>query len=333
MKQKIITLFLILIGLTCQSQDLIKPQKINFKNNFKHKHSKTEFPKNFLDGFELVEVYAFDKKKKNIGVTYEKKTEPKGRFTVYIYPAEDGTEYRLRKEYLSSRLSINGLIENDIIQYPVKYKGKKYDCNGYKSEFKSQNKENSSLIVYECGTWFFKLQLTTEEKDSIQIEKIENSILEKFDPSRLTEQKPLNKIADIRFGKKVFRDSILIGSAMGSAYSKLEWVMDNLTERERASGFPGHYLELQISALNEFVAFDKEYNYKKSEFTQKYLNQLNSLIEAGYLDEFIMEEFSMVMIVPDNHEFDFDGFKKWKETNKITINLNEYFYVISFGQK
>jgi hypothetical protein len=120
---------------------------------------------------------------------------------------------------------------------------------------------------------------------------------------------------------------------MGSAYKKLEWVIDNVPERERASGFPGHYLEMQLASFNEFVAFDKKYDYKKTEYTQNYLNQVNSLIDSGYLDEFIMKEFSMVMIVPENHEFDFDGYEKWKTKNEITINLNELFYVISFGQK
>jgi hypothetical protein len=218
-------------------------------------------------------------------------------------------------------------------QYPVKFSGKNYDCNGFKAEFKSNNQENSSLSVYECGTWFFKLRLTTKEKDSTQISNLENKILETFDPSHLTEQNKLNPKADIYFAKVAFQDSILLGSAMGSAYKKLEWVMNNVPERERASGFPGHYLEMQLASFNEFIAFDKKYDYKKTDYTQNYLNQVNSLIDSGYLDEFIMKEFSMVMIVPENHEFDFDGYEKWKAKNEIELKLNELFYVISFGQK
>jgi hypothetical protein len=335
MKQIIITTFIILIGLTCQAQDLMNPKKIKFKDGFVHTFSETKFPQALENDFELTEVYAFDKKKQNIGVTYEKKTEPTGKLNIYIYPAGDGTEDRLRTEYLTSMQSVANLTDSGLgaTQYPVKFSGEKYDCNGFKADFKSKNQENSNLSVYECGTWFLKLRLTTNEKDSVQISSLENKALETIDPSSLTEQNKLNPKADIYFAKIAFQDSILLGSAMGSAYKKLEWVMDNVPERERASGFPGHYLEMQLASFNEFVAFDKKYNYKKSEFTQNYLNQINSLIDSGYLDEFIMKEFSMVMIVPENHEFDFDGFEKWKESNEIKIKLNELFYVIAFGQK
>ena len=44
--------------------------------------------------------------------------------------------------------------------------------------------------------------------------------------------------------------------------------MGNVPVKERASGFPGHYLEMQIASFKEFVAFEEKYNYKKSEYTQ-----------------------------------------------------------------
>ena len=184
--------------------------------------------------------------------------------------------------------SVANLTDNGLgaTQYSVKFRGKNYDCNGFKADFKSNKQENSNLSVYECGTWFFKLRFTTGEKDSTQISNLENKILETLNPSHLTKQKPLNPKADIYFAKVAFQDSILLGSAMGNAYKKLEWVMDNVPERERASGFPGHYLELQLASFNEFVAFDKKYHYKKTDYTENYLNQVNSLIDSGYLDEF-----------------------------------------------
>lgn len=335
MKQQIITVLIILIGLNCRAQELTNPKQLKFKNGFDHKFSETEFPQTLENGFELTEVHAFDKKKQNIGVTYEKKNEPTGKLNIYIYPAGDGTEDRLRTEYMTSMQSVANLTDNGLgaTQYPVKFEGKNYDCNGFKADFKSDNQETSNLSVYECGTWFFKIRLTTKEKDSIQISNLENKIIETFDPSHLTEQNKLNPKADIYFAKVAFQDSILLGSAMGSAYKKLEWVMDNVPERERASGFPGHYLEMQLASFNEFIAFDKKYDYKKTDYTQNYLNQVNSLIDSGFLDEFIMKEFSMVLIIPEKHEFDFDGYEQWREKNEIEINLNELFYVISFGQK
>lgn len=335
-KRFIVLLFATLIGITANSQDLIKPKLIKSKGNYTHKYSKTNFPK-LIDGkYEQKEIYAFDRKKKNIGVTYEnREKDQKTNFTIYIYPAGNGSEGRLRNEYLASMQSVANLTNNGLgaTQFPVKFKGLNFNCNGFKATFETNNKEYSQLSLYECGIWFFKLRLTTEIKDSVQISDIETKILSRINPSRLTGLKTLNPKADVYFAKAVFQDSILLGSAMGSAYKKIEWALENVSEKERASGFPDLYLEMHIEALKEFTAFEKKYNFNKSEFTKNYLEELNSIIEAGFLDEFVFEQFSMIMISPKNHEFDFDDFEKWKEINNPTIDLNKLFYVVSYGEK
>jgi hypothetical protein len=334
MTQKIVAFVIFFISLSCHAQQLTKPKQIRFKEGYQHKSSNTLFPKILGDGYELTKVRAFDKKENNVGATYDKASEPQGALTVYIYPAGDGTEDRLRSEYLNSMQEVANLTPAGLAakQYPIKFSGNNFDCNGFKAAFKPASGGISSLAVYECGTWFFKYRLTSEEKDSLAYAKLEDMVLRAFDPSLLTEQKPLNEKSDVFFAKGAFQDSILLGSAMGSAFKKIEWVMENIPARERASGFPGHYLEMQLAALKEFVAFDKKYGYKKTEYTQQYLRQINSLIETGFLDEFVMDEFSMVMIVPENHVFDFEEYKKWRRENEIIVDLNKLFYVIAFGQ-
>lgn len=143
----------------------------------------------------------------------------------------------------------------------------------------------------------------------------------------------LNPKADINFAKAAFVDSLMLGSAMGSAFKKLEWVMDNVDSLERASGFPGLYLEMHIASLKEFTEFEKKHpDFSKAKRTEQYLTELNSIIDNGFLEEFIMEQYDMIMIVPDNLEFDFEGFDKWKKENPINIDLNERFYVIWFSE-
>ena len=336
MNKKTILLLQVLLICSClQAQNLKKPKKIKVKGDFEHKNSQTKFPVTFENTYERKNIFTFDKKKKNIGVTYKSIANPKTTFSIYVYPAEDGTEDRLRSEYLASISSVANLINNElgITQFPVKYIGDKYDCNGFKATFKTDKNENSFLTLYECGVWFLKLRITTEIKDSIEIANLEKKLLKKFNPSRLTDLKQLNPKADVYFAKAAFRDSILLGSVMGSAYKKIEWAMNNVSERERASGFPGQYLQIHVESLKEFTAFDKKYDYKKTEFTEKYLNELNSLIDSNFLDEFIMEQFNMILIVPEKHKFDFNKFEKWKEENELTINLNALFYVIAYGQE
>jgi len=334
-KLTLLILLLLSYNLVAFGQPRTNPKKIRVNGNYLHAPTKTTFPERLYD-FQLKSIYSFDKKDLNIGVTYDAESgNQTTTISIYIYPANDGSEGRLRNEYVNSLQSIANHTRNGLnaTQYPVRFTGEKYICNGYKAEIKLQDKELSQLILYECGTWFFKLRITSNQLDTSAISMLEEQIIKTFDPSRFTALKPLNLKADMYFSKAAFRDSTMLGSTMGSGLKKLEWAMDNIDENERASGFPDLYLYMHIASLMEVVKFDKERNISKSELTQLYLDELNSIINSGFIAEFIMEQFGMIMIVPEDVIFDFDGFEEWKQTNKITIDLNEKFYVIAYGQK
>lgn len=327
-----IVLFILISTFYANGQERSTPKKIKIKGDYLHELTNTFFPKQF-EYLKLKDIYSFNKENSNIGVTYENIQNYKTTtLTIYLYPAGDGVEGRLRNEYLKSMQSVAN-VNNGIhaTQFAVKHEGEEYICNGFKAIFKGSN-EYSSLTLFECGTWFLKIRLTSNSLDSSQILSIERKVLDKYDPSKLTSLHPLNPKADVYFSKAAFRDSTLLGSVMGSAYRKIGWVMDNVSEKERASGFPDLYLNMHIESFIEFVKFEKR-NFSKSDFTREYLAELNSIINAGYLEEYIMEQNSMVMIVPDNIIFDFEGYYKWRETKTLKINLDEKMCIVSFGQK
>ena len=311
-----------------------QPKRIKAKGNFIHNATKCTFPL-MIYGYNRIGVYAFDRKRLNIGVTYKSvKSVGKTTFTLYVYPAGDGTEDRLRDEYLKSILSIAN-VSNDGIhakQHYISFTNSGYKINGFKAEIKDF-KANSSLSVFECARWFFKIRITSNNLDSNELIKLEQKILDFFVPTRLVHTAPLKPKADISFAKTAFVDSLMLGSAMGSALKKLEWAIENVDSLERASGFPGLYLEMHIAALKEFVEFEKKHpDFYKTKRTADYLSEMNSIINSGFLEELIMEQFNMIMIIPDNLKLDFDGFDRWKKLNPININLNERFYVIYFSQ-
>lgn len=45
-----------------------------------------------------------------------------------------------------------------------------------------------------------------------------------------------------------------------------------------------------------------------------------------------MKRHSMVMIVPGAMKFDFGGFAKWQEENKIPMDMHKVYYVIVYRQ-
>jgi hypothetical protein len=329
---RFITGFLFLVFII-SGQKAYTQKIIRAKGEYIHSQTMTVFPES-IDSYQRKNIYSFDKKKLNIGAVYENQ-QNKTTISIYVYPAGDGYERRLRKEYINSLQSIANFSHKGIhaTQFAVRHEGEKYICNGFKAILKNDETKYNALTIYECGQWFLKVRITTNELDSTKIDTLEQRIYNQFDPTKLTALNPLDSLADVYFFKTAFRDSVLLVSAMGSAYKKIEWALANIKENERASGFPDLYLDLQVESLKEFLQSQYRVNDKKSEFTTQYLKELQLISDAGFLQEFVMDQFGMIMIVPENRPAKFEAYDAWKLHNKITIDLNKEFYVVSYGQK
>ena len=327
----IILTVLVFWGLNVTGQELSNPKKINTKGEYIQKQTGFIFPENF-DSYQRKDIYSFDKKKTNIGVFYGNQ-QNQTTISIYVYPAGDGYEGRLRDEYEKSMQSIANFSSNGISAKTslVRHHGEKYICNGIEAKI-TQNDYNL-LTLYECGEWFLKVRITTNELDSVQISSLEQKIYTQFDPTKLTALNPLNSKADVYFSKIAFQDSVLLGSAMGSAFKKIDWALENVKENERLSGFPDLYLNLQIESLKSFMEFQHRFNYQKTEFTKQYLSELQLISDAGFLAEFVMDKFNMLLILPEDFQARYNEYQKWRQNNDITIDLNQKFYVVSYGQK
>ncbi|REG98149.1 hypothetical protein [Flavobacterium aquicola] len=335
MKRIISISILILFVFQVQGQERKSPKRIKVSGNYIHSETETSFPEQF-ENYNRTDIYSFDKKDKNIGVTYELETnDKKTTISIYLYPTEEASEGRLKNEYFNSMQSIANFSKNGInaTQKLIRKVGEKYICNGIKAEMKNDKNELTHLSLFECGTWFYKIRLTTNELDSIQAENIEKKIIEKFDPTRLSGIKKLNTKANVYFSKNAFCDSIMLGSTMGSAFKKINWALENVKENERASGFPDLYIDMHIESIKELLKFQDKYKYKKTQTTIEYLDELKSIVESGFINEFLMEQYDMLLIIPDERKFNFDAYKKWKENKKLAIDLNKRYYVISYKKE
>lgn len=333
-------LFVFLLFVFCSfsiySQNYIKPKKIKAKGEYIIKRTNMSFPL-VIDSFQREKIYSFNEEETNIGVVYENE-ENDTKVTIYIYPAGNGVEGRLRNEYFNSMQEIANLSYNGInaTQFAVRKEGEKYICNGFKAIIENNKKEYNSLCLYECGEWFLKVRITSYKPDTNYINYIEQKIYSKYDPTKLTELNPLNTKTTIHIAPGILNDSILLGSAMGSALKKVEWTEKNIKENEKASGVPDLYLDFHVESLKAFMEFqNRDYfnNSKKSKLAEEYLGDLQFIYDAGFLNEFIMEQYSMVMIVPQNLELRYNEYQDWKSKNKTTISLNIKFDLISYEKK
>jgi hypothetical protein len=252
-------------------------------------------------------------------------------FTIYLYTA-GGAEGTLRSEFKNSLKTSTFLSKpgNVIKKYPIDFRKAGYIVNGFKARI-NDNNNRSELLVYQCGQWFLKIRLSSQFLDSLGCVVLENKILDIYNPAYLVERFPFKLKADILFGKAAFKDSLMLGCVMGSALKKIEWSIENIDSLERISGFPDIYLNLHKSALLEFIKFERDHPImQRTQSTVEYLSELNSIIESGFLNEFIMQQYDMLLKVPPEVKLDFVDFEQWKKSRSIKINLNQYFAIVVY---
>ena len=86
----------------------------------------------------------------------------------------------------------------------------------------------------------------------------------------------------------------------------------------------------------EFMEFQHREEFlktRKSDFTTKYLKELQLIADADFLNEFVMDQYGIILIIPEDTPDKYDEYLKWKSQNNISINLNELFYVVSYSAK
>jgi hypothetical protein len=319
-KLLVASILLLIISQSTNSQS----QAIKVKGDYFHRLTNFKFPLR-IDNYVRNTIIAFDKKNENIGVSYSNQnSEGKTTFTIYIYPSGVGAERILRNEFINSLKSITFLNKpgNVIKKYPIDFRKDGYLANGFKARI-NDNNNRSELLVYQCGQWFLKIRLSSQYLDSLSCVDLENKILDIYNPTYLIKRFPLNLKADVHFAKAAFVDSLMLGCVMGSALKKVEWAIENVDSLERISGFPDIYLNLQKSALLEFSNFEKDHvTMQRTQSTVDYLSELNSIIDSGFLNEFIMQQFEMLLKVPPEVKLDFAKFEQWKKSKSLKINLN-----------
>lgn len=303
-------------------------KKIRAKGDYTHPSTNFVFPKQLLN-FERVAIYSFDANRENIGVVYESNLTT---VSLYIYPAGDGYEDRLRSEFLKSLQEIanHTRIGIDINHQPVQYEGD-YICNGFNAIIKDRHKYNS-LTLYECGRWFFKIRITSDGLDSVYLSNLEQKIVRKYEPSELTALNPFKSQAKVHIAPGTLNDTILFGSVAGFTLKKLEWALDSVSEKERASGFPSIHIGMHIAALKDFLNYriEKRPTTATTEEIKKMIDEVQEISDNGFLAAYIFDQYDMLLRV-DNYvisEEVWEKYLKWKNNRTFLFTLTHIVYSV-----
>ena len=303
-------------------------KKIRAKGDYTHPSTNFVFPSQ-LDNFRRAAIYSFDSKRENIGVVYENQFSMT-TVSLYIYPAGDGYEDRLRSEFIKSLQEIANYTRKgiDINQQPVQYEGD-YICNGFNAIIKD-NRTYNSLTLYECGRWFFKIRITSDGSNAAHLSDFEQKIIRQYEPSQLTALNPFKSQAKVHIAPGTLNDTILFGSVAGFTLKKLEWALDSVSEKERASGFPSIHIGMHIAALKAFLNYriEKRPNTVTTEEIKKMIDEVQEISDNGFLEAYILDQYDMLLRI-DNYvitEEVWEKYLKWKNNRTFLFTLTHIIY-------
>jgi hypothetical protein len=306
------------------------PMKIKAEGSYPYMQTGLELPATIAE-CRRIKLTSFEKNDATIVALYDNTVAD---LAVSIYPAGLASNKRFRNEY---RMVLDGLAlgtrqKLEAEQEHVSYSSDGYTVHGYKALTKTRRADNLMMVLYECGNWFVKLEVTSRSLDAKGLERLLDSAVLAIKPTKLVQYKPVKLIPKIVLLPAAFEDSLLLGSVLAGAFKEKNWA-SNVDSMERLSGFPSLYLDMHIEAITAFVNFEDKFGPARAGSTARpFRRQLKALIDSEYLDEFILEEHNLVMIRPEGRTFDFDGYHKWKDANNIDVDLHKVYCVIYYGE-
>lgn len=328
MKQFFIVLPLVFV-LSC-SASRFTMTKIEAVGDYYHDSTQTTFPEKFGEMIRT-EIISYNNHHTNIGVSYyDPSTSTK--ITVYVYPAGTATEYRLINEYFFALQSIANTVNEEIkatqSNFPFSKDG--YRVIGITAHMERIiNSQNSVLSIFECGPWFLKYRITSS-LDLKTIEGFQNRLLEIFSPIDLVKKYPLKQNSTVWIAPAALKDSSMLYSTLFWAYGKAGWVHDSVDSLERCSGFPSLYLEEHVRPIANMISKwdSSRYGHKTTQFEP--FKSLKKIADAGFLNELIMDEYSMLLITPKDLKLDIQAYREWKKKNLPGFNLHSKLFLLEY---
>lgn len=303
----------------------------NNKSNFIHLASNTIFP-HLINDFERFRLIVTANQPGKVDVIYKSKKN-NSTFTITLAPGGEAVEGRLRNEYLSGIKQLSKELGKDYLPKPtfMKFIGSRYINNGVKGKYINKEKSFSQFSVFECSSWMLGMKINFEGMEEADLDRFNEELIHYFNPARLTQQKPMNLKSNVDFIGNALKDTVVTGALFGSAVKKINWADTHVNEKERYSGFPDIYLEMHVESLKEYLKIlGRKPNRSNVPENARFYVGLKSINDAGFLEEFIVETYDDVMIVPDTVDLDMSGFKAWKSGRELDVDLLKKRYKINY---
>ncbi|WP_123984878.1 hypothetical protein [Chryseobacterium sp. G0201] len=325
---------LILFPVIVFSQDLKPNKKIKSDTDFNHIVSGITAPMKSGE-FSRTALFTNSKNDSVFAAEYENKDND-ALFKFKIIPAFLDEERLLSHYYKELNERKYTPQEREKVNKTVAFQEGKFKLHGISTYFSHLNRL-INVRVYDAGFWMFISEISQKGNDTLALDAKQDEFLKKLMPSKIVERNPLTRYSNILYAPIAARDTVLLRITMSSATNKMKWIYENINNYERASGIPGTLLDFQIAGINGFIDYKTEKNPRSikegNPAVDKLISFFTKLRNDGFTDEYLMEQYYYLLTPPEDHQFDYKGYQKWKLDNSIDYNVNKKYYIIVNSRK
>ena len=142
---------------------------------------------------------------------------------------------------------------------------------------------------------------------------------------------PINDVPDILLSTSVKRDSMMINATSEAAKAKINWLAENLEEKEILTGFNDMKIDSEVYSIEKMLEYYKnhEKDWQINTDTKKYFDEMMRIAENGRLKDHIYEKYHGLIDYPEGESKKTD-YVQFKIDKNISEDTNEIFYKIFY---
>jgi hypothetical protein len=306
-------------------------RRVVVAGDFVHDSTTITFPLKYRQ-FTRTEISSFNETNTSIGVTYESTLGGVNRtVTVYVYPGGKAYQDRLLSEYSESLGDIATVASKEVVatQHPLPYSKDGYRVMGV-TALLAGTSNTTLLTVFECGKWFLKLRATSSTWGTGILDSLQTDFLDLFPPTDIVRRDPLRQEGKVFVAPAAFQDSVLLHASLLGAFKTMIWARNNVDTLERCAGFPSLYLAGHTEPILEMIKDWEESKKERSQSTDEYFKSLKQIRDDGFINEFVMAQYKMILVPSDSLHLDFPRYEEWKQTHRPTVTLDKRYFIVGY---
>ena len=308
-----------LLGLACSMTTAgLQGRAISVEGDYLHPATQVRFPDR-IDAFARTKLIALDADATSIGAAYAESEGPE--LVVSLYPAGDPIAGRLRSEFLRARGELKqgaivALVDRTAVVRAPRPDGR---AVGFESELRlmvaaSGVTERALLQVFQCGRYFLRLVAVQAEDAAAPLRAGLDALHEQVPCQAIAERLPSGVRLQVGLDPEIRESDDQRSAAwIAHGFAQLEWIERHVPKQDLVFGIPDHDPALYLSAWQKTLALHERLVRDGGIASNPFLERLERVQQAGYLEEYVWTEYVGFLDAPDERRLRLDRFLRWRD--------------------